>query len=65
MVVYWHLPLFAAMKAVTKAVRVFKESGTTDQMKDDLLTYSEYEEMMQLSKWLEIDEKYGEQEDLI
>ena len=59
MVVYWHLTLFAAMKAVTKVVRIFKESGTTDQMKDDLCTYSEYADVLQLSKWLAIDEKYG------
>jgi methylisocitrate lyase len=65
MVVYWHLPLFAAMKAVTKAVQVLKKSGTAEQMKDDLFTYSEYEDVMQLSKWLKIDEKYGEKKDLI
>ena len=59
MVLYWHLPLFAAMKAVTKAVLELKESGTTDQMEDDLFAYSDYEEVMELSKWLDIDEKYG------
>jgi len=59
MVLYWHLPLFAAMKAVTKAVLELKESGTTYQMKDDLFAYSDYEEVMELSKWLGIDEKYG------
>ena len=65
MVVYWHLPLFAAMKAVTQVVKMFKENGTTEQLKDDLFTYSEYEDMMQLSKWLEIDGKYGEKEGVL
>ena len=59
MVLYWHLSLFAAMKAVTKAVMELKESGTTDQMKDDLFAYSDYEEAMELPKWLERDEKYS------
>lgn len=59
MVLYWHLPLFAAMKAVTHVVRQLKESGTTYQMKDDVFAYSEYEEVMKLSKWLDIDQKFG------
>jgi len=59
MVFYWHLPLFAAMKAVTHVVRQLRESGTTYQMKDDVFAYSEYEEVMKLSKWLDIDQKFG------
>ena len=59
MVLYWHLPLFAAMKAVTKAVNMLKDSGTTRQMSEELVTYEEYEEVVKLSKWLSIDEKYG------
>ena len=59
MVLYWHLPLFAAMKAVTKVVNMLKESGTIRQMSEELVTYEEYEEVVKLSKWLNIDEKYG------
>ncbi len=59
MVLYWHLPLFAAMKAVTKVVNMLKDSGTTRQMSEELVTYEEYEEVVKLSKWLSIDEKYG------
>jgi methylisocitrate lyase len=59
MVLYWHLPLFAAMKAVTKVVNMLKDSGTTRQMREELVTYEEYEEVVKLSKWLSIDEKYG------
>jgi 2-methylisocitrate lyase-like PEP mutase family enzyme len=59
MVLYWHLPLFAAMKAVTKVVNMLKDSGTTRQMREELVTYEEYEEVLKLSKWLSIDEKYG------
>jgi 2-methylisocitrate lyase-like PEP mutase family enzyme len=59
MVLYWHLPLFAAMKAVTKVVNMLKDSGTTQQMSEELVTYEEYEEVVKLSRWLNIDEKYG------
>ncbi len=59
MVLYWHLPLFAAMKAVTRVVNMLKDSGTTQQMSEELVTYEEYEEVVKLSKWLSIDEKYG------
>jgi methylisocitrate lyase len=59
MVLYWHLPLFAAMKAVTKVVNMLKDSGTTRQMSEELVTYEEYEQVLKLSEWLAIDEKYG------
>ena len=47
------------MKAVNKAVVQLKESGTTQQMKDDLFTYADYEQVTELPKWMGIDEKYG------
>jgi len=47
------------MKAVTKVVNMLKDSGTTQQMSEELLTYEEYEEVVKLSRWLNIDEKYG------
>ena len=59
MVVYWHLPLFAAMKAVKTALEGLKNTGTTSQLKESLLSYAEYEEVVNLSKWLEFDKKFG------
>ena len=38
---------------------MLKDSGTTRQMSKELFTYEEYEEVVKLSKWLSIDEKYG------
>lgn len=57
MVVYWHLPLFAAMKAVAKAVQTLQDTGTTQQMGEEVFTYDDYAEVVKLSKWLNIDEK--------
>lgn len=54
MIIYWHLPLFAAMKAVTKIVQILKETGRTEQMREDVCMYEEYEEVVKLSKWLNI-----------
>jgi len=54
------LPLFAAMKALTKVVAMLKDSGTIRQMSEELVTYEEYEEVVKLSRWLNIDEKYGQ-----
>ena len=59
MVVYWHLPLFAAMKAVTMVVEELKNSGTTSQLKESVFTYSDYEQVVNLSKWLDFDKKFG------
>ena len=41
MVLYWSLPLFAAMKAVTGVVRTLKEKGTAAGMKNELFSYEE------------------------
>ena len=60
MVLYWHLPLFAAMKAVDKAVRSLKDAGTTKTLENDVVRYQDYQRVVHLSKWLEIDEKYGD-----
>lgn len=57
MVVYWHLPLFAAMKAVARTVQILKETGTTEQMGEEIFTYEEYEEVVKLPQWLNIDKK--------
>ena len=60
MVLYWHLPLFTAMKAVEKAVTVLKAAGSTDALQNDIMRYKEYEKVVKLSRWLEIDETYGD-----
>lgn len=57
MVVYWYLPLFAAMKAVARAVISLKEAGSIGNVINDLSTYKEYESVVGLDKWLTIDEK--------
>jgi len=59
MVLYWHLPLFAAMRAVTKVVNMLKDNVMIRQMGDELFSYKEYEKVLKLSKWLHIGEKYG------
>ncbi len=32
---------------------------TTHQMKDDLYTYADYKEVTELSRWMDVNEKYG------
>lgn len=59
MVVYWHLPLFAAMKAVTMVVEELKNTGTTSQLKESVFNYSDYAQVVNLSKWLAFDKKFG------
>jgi len=59
MVVYWHLPIFAAMKAVATVVEELKKTGTTDQLRESVLTYAEYEKVVGLSKWLAFDKEFG------
>ena len=49
MVLYWHLPLFAAMSAVTKVVNMLKENVTIQQMSEELFTYKEYEGVLKMS----------------
>ena len=36
----------------------FKNTGTTAQLKDRIFSYSEYEQVVNLSKWLEFDKKF-------
>ncbi|MDR3557184.1 MAG: oxaloacetate decarboxylase [Syntrophobacteraceae bacterium] len=52
MVIYWYLPLFAAMKAVQRAVSSLKQTGSVRQIVEDLFTYKEYGETVDLDKWL-------------
>jgi 2-methylisocitrate lyase-like PEP mutase family enzyme len=57
MVLYWYLPLFAAMKAVERVVVSLKETGSIKEIMDDLFTYKEYAKALDLDKWLKIDEQ--------
>jgi len=57
MVLYWYLPLFAAMKAVHRAVVSLKQTGSIKEIMDDLFTYKEYAKTLDLDKWLKIDEQ--------
>ena len=57
MVLYWYLPLFAAMKAVERAVISLKETGSIEKIVDNLSTYREYAKVVDLDKWLKIDEE--------
>lgn len=59
MVVYWHLLLFAAMRAVGRVATMLKAQGTTETIEGELCTYAEYEQVTKLSRWLEIDRRYG------
>jgi 2-methylisocitrate lyase-like PEP mutase family enzyme len=59
MVVYWHLLLFAAMKAVERVATALKVQGTTAAIEGDLYAYTEYEQAVGLSRWLEIARRYG------
>jgi 2,3-dimethylmalate lyase len=60
MVAYWHLLLFTAMKSVQRAVRALKTTGTTESVSNDIMRYAEYADIVKLSTWLSLDEKYGE-----
>jgi len=59
MVAYWHLLLFMAMKAVDKAVRTLKNTGTTDSLTNEIFRYAEYAKIVKLSMWLALDKQYG------
>jgi 2-methylisocitrate lyase-like PEP mutase family enzyme len=51
-VLYWYLPLFAAMKAVQRVVSSLKQTGSVKEIVEDLFTYKEYAETVALDKWL-------------
>ena len=56
-VLYWYLPLFAAMKAVERVLISLKKTGSIGDVVNDLSTYKEYEQVVDLDKWLKIGEK--------
>lgn len=59
MVAYWHLLLFTAMQAVQRAVRTLKATGTTESLSGDIMRYGEYADIVKLSAWLSLDQRYG------
>ncbi len=56
MVVYWYLPVFAALKAVARAVEGLRSEGSITGIQGDLATYGEYGEAVDLAQWLETGE---------
>jgi hypothetical protein len=40
-------------------VNILKTTGSTDALKNDIFRYREYQKVVKLTQWLEIDEKYG------
>jgi len=57
MIFYWSLPLFAAMKAVTEAVRLLKTKGSVEEIKHKIFTYDEYGEIVELHRWVNISDE--------
>jgi 2-methylisocitrate lyase-like PEP mutase family enzyme len=53
-VLYWYLPLFAAMKAVQRAVVSLRQTGSISEIAGDLFTYEEYADTVHLDRWIEI-----------
>jgi 2-methylisocitrate lyase-like PEP mutase family enzyme len=55
MVLYWHLPLFAALQGVRDAVTSLKNRGSTSGLEDRVAGYDDYAEVTDLEKWLELE----------
>lgn len=54
MVVYWHLPLFAAMRAVREAVCTLARDGSTTAIGARIPGYDEYGRTVDLDRWLRL-----------
>lgn len=57
-VLYWYLPLFAAMKAVEKAVGSLRDTGSLATVASDLSTYGDYENVVDMQRWLKVSETF-------
>lgn len=57
-VIYFGLPLFTAMKAATKALRMLRTEGSVEKMREEFFTYDEYADVVELPRWLKLAEKY-------
>ncbi|MBI5058926.1 isocitrate lyase/PEP mutase family protein [candidate division KSB1 bacterium] len=51
---YWYLPLFAAMKGVARALTALRANGAVAPTADDLCTYDDYARVTRLSEWLRL-----------
>lgn len=58
MVLYWYLPLFAAMKAVERVVNCLRDTGAIQCVASDLSTYGEYEKVVDMQKWLKLSDTF-------
>lgn len=54
MVIYWHLPLFAAMRAVREAVQHLNEHGSLTNPPLAIDGYRDYARAVDLDKWMEL-----------
>ena len=60
MVYYCNSSLFAATKAVSKAMKKLKDSGTTEEMMDEMMQFKEFNELIGFNEFTEIEKKYTE-----
>lgn len=60
MVYYCNSSLFAATKAVYKAMKKLKEPGTTEEMMDEMIQFKEFNELIGFNEFTEIAKKYTE-----
>ncbi len=58
MVLYWYLPLFAAMKAVERAVGSLRDTGSVTPVASALSTYGDYENVVEMKRWLKVSETF-------
>lgn len=54
MVVYWYLPLFAALYAVREAVTALKQDGCTEKVAQRIAGYGDYARVTDLQGWLRV-----------
>jgi 2-methylisocitrate lyase-like PEP mutase family enzyme len=54
MVIYWHLPLFAAMRAVREVIQGLKDTGSTQSTLNRVDGYTDYAQATDLEEWLRL-----------
>ncbi|NQS89703.1 oxaloacetate decarboxylase [Patescibacteria group bacterium] len=60
MVYYCNSSIFAATKAVYKAMKKLKEPGTTEDIMDEMMQFKEFNELIGFNEFTEIEKKYTE-----
>lgn len=60
MIYYCDSSIFAATKAVSKAMRKLKDLGTTEDMMDEMMQFKEFNELIGFNEFTEIEKKYTE-----